>query len=366
MAAGRTTADVETLWSKLADPPFTLDRGVTTQINNCEFIVATEKDSIEDEDEDSVHGLYIFNVFTKAWTLFFEYPKKELIVEPEIVFDKDTNKLHLWHTYIEDGPKQFMHIDMMTKKYISDTYDLGRYEENIVNLKDDIHLIGGWQSINHIKYNKLNKKFTEIHRFKQFEILYGTLSVYIESKNVILIIGGSTRAIITKKKDRHVGVYEYSLKTMKWRKIEGIDYAYHVGNALLTMDERHIILIPTYGSILDERNTIFVLDILDGEYQYEYVLRKSKIELPTTELSRFHMRGNRMCALTGDRSFDEKLILAFIRDLYHDETRLIPLDIMSMIVSFYNCEVLHYLQIGFEEFKNKHQHHVIDVSIVLQ
>ena len=97
-------------WSRFIDPPPKLARGEITQMNNCEFIIATENDpdklDNEDEDEDNepIHGIYICNVLTKQWRLYFEYPEDWDVVEPEIVFDKTRNILYIWCTTREDGP----------------------------------------------------------------------------------------------------------------------------------------------------------------------------------------------------------------------------------------------------------------------
>ena len=68
------------------------------------------------------------------------------------------------------------------------------FEENIMNTKDEIHIIGSWKSVKHVKFDKDHtfQNFPEIRKFVSFDRMFGTLTAYISSKDVILMFREST------------------------------------------------------------------------------------------------------------------------------------------------------------------------------
>ena len=178
----------------------------------------------------------------------------ELVWRQILMTDTKQNLLYLWYTspYQESG--KIAKIHMKTKEYeIIPAIEQKVAEDKAVNVKDEIHIIGGESVNRHVVFDKNTEKFQVIHTF-EFERMFGTLVVYIETKDVILAIGGSTD-----DDEPTVGIMEYSLKSKKWRKIDDIRYTYYGGHALLTKDEKHVILAPKYDDADDDSD--------DDEYE---------------------------------------------------------------------------------------------------
>ena len=125
----------------------------------------------------------------------------------------------------------------------------------------------------HKLFNKTTEKFQEVYDFAKegLSMLYATNVVYIESKDVILMFGGSN---FEGDRDAKIAVIrEYSFKTGKWTIIEGIDFPYYWIRALVTKNEKHVILVPNG----DNDGLMLILDILDDG---KYKLRESDISMP--------------------------------------------------------------------------------------
>ena len=191
--------------------------------------------------------------------------------------------------------------------------------------------------------------------------MYGTLTAYLRSKDVILIFGGSTG-----DSKRDCGIREFSLKTSKWRKIKDIEYNYdyYVGQALVTMDEKHILLIPLLDTNSKYCDNILIFDVLkDGEYG----LRESNVKIPENFKEN---QTQRMLVLTGSGSGDGLLVFGFIKRLVEEHKMMMPSDdIINMIAMFYDSEILHLLGTDYDmERQRTHitDHLMIAVSTILQ
>ena len=342
-------------WTQLNDPPPTVGPcgyGRIAQINTNEFMVATNT------KKDIICGLYIFNIDRKEWRLWMEYPEDWELSGTQILFDKGSNALYLWHVFKGGGYHQLMKIHMETMNithYTDGGIDGGMKEEHAINTKDEIHMIGGWKSNKHIKFDKITQEFHTVHHFDSFQRMYGTLIAHIPSKDVLLIFGGSTG---NDKPDCHIR--EFCLKTSKWRKIEGyfMNFPYYFGYALLTRDEKHILLIPLFNKSF-ELDIIMILDILhDGKYH----LRRSEVRLPPIGDG---ASNERWMALTGDGG-NNILVYGFVKNVYKkmNNSMLPSNDIMDLISDFYGSEVLHLVRMP-EKKSNKKEHFIISVSSVL-
>ena len=103
----------------------------------------------------------------------------------------------------------------------------------------------------------------------------------------------------------------------------------------------------------------------DGKYE----LRKSKISLPVAEWNILDP-GRRMFGITGvDEESKRKLIMAFVRDICKELDLKIPMDIHHVIKAFYDCQLLHFIQIvdTYNRESNDIQscHHMISVLDIL-
>ena len=251
MASG----DVER-WTQLDFPPETIPDGVIAAINETEFILSSRWIPDYAADAQKINGLYIFNSTTNKWKLWMKYPDEWKEVWHHILmFDSKQNCLYLWHKVQFSQPGKLRKIDIKTQKYqtikdIDDEDDDGIslyvVGKDTVVTSNDIHFIGGGQERNacnrHIKFDKNKKKFQEIHKFEQFDSIYTVSMVYVKSKDVILIFGGSGQK--NGIDIGGIGMMEFSLNTQKWTKIENITYNFYDGHAMLTKDEKNVILVP--------------------------------------------------------------------------------------------------------------------------
>ena len=141
-----------------------------------------------------------------------------------------------------------------------------------VNTKYNIHIIKDKQ---HIIFNKHNGTHSTqwINHIDMllFGYKYRPCTVYIPSKKSILLFGYSGKNILI-----------YSLETKIWRKIENISLCGCNIDAILTMDEKHVVIISKRiemeelseenGEPCDETiDTIWILNI-DESDKNEYVI----------------------------------------------------------------------------------------------
>ena len=345
-------------WEQLPDPPTFIPDGVSIQINSNEFLLASTWIPNSNKVTVTKPGIYIVNVNTKQWRLWMEYPKDWMEVwGQELVFDEKRNILYLWHKTELYKPGRFekIYIDTKESETIHDpAVQSVVIEEQAINVQDEIHFIGGWKSNRHIKFDKNNEKFQEIHKFHSYWKMYGTLIVYIESKGVLLAFGGYTGNA------QVIGIMEYCLKTKKWRSIENIKYPYYNGHALLTMNERHVILAPTFDQNNGDENVdglLLILDILDdGGYE----LRESAVSSPCDATSADDM----ILMGIADEKRIQLLTFGFVKKLLKDEDVTIPSDdIINLIAKFYDAEMLHVVKWNAEKHVNEHW--MIHVSYVV-
>ena len=344
-------------WSALSihEAPV-IGNGSVVRLNEFEFMAATEanKDDYDKTTPENT-GFYIFNTRNNAWKLWLKYPTDWSVKDPTIMYDPNKEAIYLFVQDEDEGKAKIINIDFKTKEFAINQLE-ERYEENIADTKEEIHMIGGWESNKHVKFTKTDQKIQEIHTFDSLDRLYGTLAVYVASSNVILIFGGATAS-----GQRECHIREFSLKTCKWRKIENIVYEYYIGKALVTMDGKHVLLSPVYEDDVgaEQCDTMFILDILDdGKYEF----RKSKIKIPDDFCGADYV--HRMMAITGGGN-DDILVSGFIRNLFEKNGMRMPYDdIINLIGLFYDSEVLHLIG-GSYDFGNSISYMVGHYTIVL-
>merc|ERR1712187_304035 len=122
---------------------------------------------------------------------------------------------------------------------------------------------------------------------------------------------------------------------------ENIDFGYYHTRAILTNDQKHVIITATYN-IKDARcDKIFILDLNDND---EYSLRVSHVTLPQGN------GGYRMVE-TGGGINDELLVFGYIGKIFQSITTMnMPSnDIIGIIAQFYSQETLHMLVFSGDE-----------------
>ena len=343
-------------WIRLPDPPSEIQSGSMTQLNSKEFMIATKCDPTIDDESNYVPGFYIFNITTNEWRLWMKYPKQWEVIWETLLYDQKSNELYLWHQHRSNEFHTFIKINMMTKEWQRSSWQESTFhimnERHAVNTEDYVYLIGGPKSISHVEFDKNKDTFNRIHDFLSFSYMHGIMLVYVRSKKVLLMFGGDTG---NWKEKLHVR--EYSLEKQEWRKIDGIKFKYYKGDAVLTRDENHVILVPVYNLDTALCDVIYILDIMD-DGQYE--LRKSSVRLPHGTQGK---RRSKMISLTGSApGTNDELLYGFVRKIcIKNGLRMVPDDIMNVIDSFYDCEMLHLVRC----YKCQTDHFVIRVSSIL-
>ena len=191
-----------------------------------------------------------------------------------------------------------------------------------------------------------------IHTFQEFKSMQGISLVHIDSLNVILLIGGCNN-------DNHkdINCHRFCLASKTWKNIEHIKFPYFGGQALLTKDEKHIIVSNKFKDLSTGRyDDIYIIDIIDKD---RYKLRKSKISSPTMKYSaqcpsrRFVLSGGE-----GD-TMNEILVNGLVRKCKFSKG--ISSDVIGIICMYCNDEFLHCIR-----SRNRyHDHFVISVFDVL-
>ena len=343
------------VWTKLKDPPSSMPNGQITSIAPNKFILASLWIPSMHDSKKVTPGLYIFDGHRHEWNLWLRYPSEwEEVWGHTIMFDSTRNELYLWHGVELFKPNKFQKIHITTKQYetIAEVaVKFNAVERKAVNLPDEIHCFGG-KSNRHIKFNKDTEKFQEIHRFASFDRIYCSFLVYIDSKQVILAFYA---------KDGF-GVREFSLESQKWRQIEDIEYNYNGGYALLTRDEKHIILVPRTDKSKNRVDVILIMDVLnDGGYK----LRKSNICIPKSPAERRQDSDISMVLLrNGGGDSNQLLVNGFVKEVFRgDEWMIVSDDVINLIIKFYEYEMLHVILSDTRKCVNNHW--IIDVSSVL-
>ena len=92
-------------WTRLDDPPSTLDKGSCVQINDHEIMFATYiwPNCLKEHLKGVIPGFYTYNFINKEWTLWMKYPENWKSVGNQLLFDSIRNELYLWCTTGGDG-----------------------------------------------------------------------------------------------------------------------------------------------------------------------------------------------------------------------------------------------------------------------
>ena len=215
----------------------------------------------------------------------------------------------------------------------------------ILVIGNDIHIIGGYDRNTHFIYNLQTKSLELIHTFEQFESMLGIALVHIKSQNVILLIGGSCHY-------NYMHCHRFCLKTQKWKEIDNIKFEFYGGSAMLTKDEKHIIVNAKFQGGSDQRNEIGIIDVIDKD---KYEIRLKEFSSPTKTI-----KTSKYMTITGGLSNDknELLIAGFVRQ-YKDE---ISKDVIGIVCTFCNDALIHCIRVG----ENVNEHFVMPVQELLK
>ena len=210
-----------------------------------------------------------------------------------------------------------------------------------------------------IKLICIFNKFDEI-----WGALYGTKLIYVPSKQMMLMIGGTMFDYSPIHGSTHtaaIGIWKFCLNTQKWSKLMDFDYKYV--DSALSLNENYIIIAGGYeGHVFTTKsNKIFVLDLRD---EIAYKLKECKIELPKSG----------PCSIVRVNMKHEILTIGWMRRLFRTkefkDLILPPIYLLKMISSWYSQEIIHWFDVWYtrEKYRNKnetHSHQKIHLKYIL-
>ena len=319
-------------WSRYQNVPFNTHSPMVTMLNEHEFILASEKRTKHDGQK---LGIQKYNIHKNQWNEVITYSNYSNIFTPRITCDAKTNKLYLFHSVTMN--QGILIIDMKTKKVLREESIPNKVGPGLTFANGIIHQIGGLSKSNHLSWNPENDEIKQIHDFApEFTQIFGSISIYVASKDVILLIGGMQWL-----GQKSVGIWRFDMKLNKWENmINGKDFIFYKVSATLSSNEHYVVVgggkYFEKGEGVQESARMFVLNIDD---ESEYKLNECRICCP--------IGGVHNIVRTGGIK-DEYLVVGWIKELFKTlkfkDLTLPPMYIMQLIAIRYNEEEIHWIE----------------------
>lgn len=247
-----------------------------------------------------------------------------------MIMDKEENRLFILTGNLDSDNRRWLKVvdvltgSVMHRHELQDKRCLIN-DIGLVNAKGTIHLIGGYQ-YHHATWN-IADGIWNVDRecpWKHHDRLVPGPLIYVESKNIILMIGGN---LVFREggEQMDMGVWRIQVDTSKWEQIE-VDGEFRGHQAVLSSDEQSVIIVGMLK--------MYILDIRDED---NYKVRQS-IGLPRPS-------GYLYPVLVKNQ--ETKVILltsAWFRKSFSStqhEQVVCPLDILKLIDQFVCQEWLH-------------------------
>ena len=325
MAAKTSFIELPSLTASHITPPIS--------ISNTQFALATDKSSSK---------LKTFNSITKTWT-DFDYSKVlEIADKPQyeedfrffygfnyhtLSYDEINNKYYIY------SKKYLLQIDMNKSDenlelYVNPFCSVGRDPVSVF-VDGKLHIIGGYHSNLHIIFNPKTKKWIKHHKFAGIKGLSMAALIHVKSKNVLYLMGGYDQQHIFDSSDV---IWRYSFVTQKWEHLSvklpkaGDEFPH-----FLTTNERYIVVTL---KMFDENGNmevlIFYLDLEMEPLRFIESSFKPKFEASHA-------------IMTGSIEMSRKIVYGYTR--LFGQNMIIPLDMIEMIMTFYDQEWVHFFQL---------------------
>ena len=335
-------------WQQLKNLPSTIiSGGKIIPINPNQFIYASRTKQIYDNDT-AIAGIHIYNAIQNKWTLFMEYEDLDFNFL-QLLFDNDQNKLYI---FCKRKPTYFNHyicIDLETKKY-SGIYEIRSPSDFLVNVGDNIHMIGGRSVGDKHRVYDIGTLRTVSMKALTDQPFQGFALIYVASQDVILLIGGCD------ENENYLSIWKFCIPHKKWSKISKITFPYIRCRAMLTKDERYVII--ACGIKLGntgKRKICTDIRVLDIRDKHNYVLRKSKVKAPM--MSRRYPVGQ--WTMTDGRLRSDIIVEGYIKKLFRG--MMMTKDVVGIIIMYHNDELVHCIRFD----RDKSEHFVASLSDIL-
>ena len=343
--------DTDKRWIRLKTPPGNItSNGDAIMINEHELIIVAPYNKYHNPQ----WGIYKYNVNLNEWTQFIKYPTNLDTFSLQyfrIAFNQETQKLYLYGNESKmiifdldliDNNNPNQHTKIITNCNVKDSI-----YPCMLNIKDKIHLIGGYYNNKHLIWDDNDQSFEEIHNFEKYSEIGSSSAIYVPSKEIVLLFGGMDAVNVLKKIDY---IFLYSLQTKEWKSIIN-DFNLYETRVILTRDEQNVIIVGGHdknGAV----NTIYNLDLHNSD-KHEFVLKKCN-NLHAPKPGKHHV------IRTGGGIMDEMLVFGYIKQIYC-LSQVLPKALIKEIFHWYNTETLHWIQEGHDS-----DHFAISVADVLQ
>ena len=195
------------------------------------------------------------------YIIYMKYPSDMFVsASSPACFDKARNLLFIYRYQSDwDYRSRFMVINMEREQHsLTEILPYSAIGEYIVGTKDEIHIIGGYYKNLHHIFNKQSRKTELIHTFKEFQSMHGISLVHIESLNVILLIGGSNHG-------KNINCQRFCLQSRKWKNTKNFKLPYYGEQALLTKDEKYVIVPIRFQNIHGTHDYVYIIDIINKD-----------------------------------------------------------------------------------------------------
>eukprot|EP01084_Bolivina_argentea_P001881 3487_1 len=327
-------------WQKLQSPPFRVGDRVHVSINEQEFIV--RRDIIESLESRQSRQLATqkYNIHQNK---FVEYVTYRDNWDHDLTFNKATNDLYV-RLYPDDGRGhnefQLHAINVESNQcYVINNFPKG---EHTLFIRGNFHVINApnkhW--IGSLE-NKTVKTLHDTLNVEDIQTMHCGKAIYIPSKESILLIGCWTDPesfINNSQGPNPKDIWIYSLALQKWRKVENVSFeGFHFG-AVLTSNQRYIVLLGGYDG---NHVSIPYIKVLDMKDDNNWKMKQSTICCPD----------NGPCSAVRTNGVDSNklLVIGFIKQCFKrkefEEMSLPPMYLMTIITEFTaHAEMIHWMK----------------------
>ena len=324
-------------WQKLLDYPCSMRSGDPIYVYYhkvgvyCELIALTASSKMKVDENCSQIYKYKIKDKRNKWIKVFKHPPTFLTT----TFNQNKQCI-----YIIDRNKKLFEFNVksksMSKLYnkkitISSFFSSGSipvlYDDDqpkMLSINDKIHILGGTHSI----YDTKNNQFTIMN-----QRITGNNSravFHIKSRNSILVIDGSGK------------IFEYSLWEKKWMKWNVVVPGDDASSAVLTHDERYMVVFSGWTEGADDHveceiNKIFIYDFRMRKFM------KSSIETPSENIGyRFNTS-----IITKNEFAEELLVFGYVNKVFKGKkftnVQQLPFYLITLIGKWISIEYVHFL-----------------------
>ena len=286
-------------------------------------------------------------------------------------FDEITKRLNIaffqWCSSIPKYDLTLLTMDIDNKQNKRICCNKSFWATNVCQVQKDIHIIGYNDTSQHHIWDTVTNKIKLVDSFDGDLCPKHTKLIYIQSRQIILLIGGYQQdgpnpfsARITP-----MGIQRFDLKINKWTKLKDLEFNYCYSDGIQIGEDNVIIAA---GKKIDYNGTntkmitcneIFILNIND---ELNYRLIKHKLTMPNIGECHLVLMGG---------SRDEILTIGWIKKLYKTKNfvnmELPPMSLQKMISEWYNQEMIHvFYNTRMDRKKTKHNcHYKINLKKIL-